>query len=253
MKQGQIWQLGEHRLACGSCGDPDLVARLTEGDGPFAAILSDPPYGTNQPGVPHDSPEELADVLADMVSVAADRITDAAMVFFQSPRTFPVLLATVAQRSSWKFERLLWLYKQAQTTYPWRGWLMTSEAILVFSTGEPHWNEVSPYSHDCYSVAEVSNELAPDAGWHGSVKPLAVVSDLCARITKPGDLVFEPFSGSGTTLMACENTGRRCRAVEISPEYVAVAIERFFAATGISPVRLSTADDQPAPVRLLAA
>jgi DNA modification methylase len=42
-----------------------------------------------------------------------------------------------------------------------------------------------------------------------------------------GDIVYEPFSGSGTTLVACENLGRRCRAVEISPAYVAVALERM--------------------------
>ncbi len=50
-----------------------------------------------------------------------------------------------------------------------------------------------------------------------------------------GEAVLEPFSGSGTTLIACEQLGRKARAVEISPGYVAVALERFFQATGIEP------------------
>jgi DNA modification methylase len=54
----------------------------------------------------------------------------------------------------------------------------------------------------------------------------------------PGGLCLEPFSGSGTTLIACENLGRHCRAIEISPGYVAVALERFHQHTGVMPVLL---------------
>jgi DNA modification methylase len=56
--------------------------------------------------------------------------------------------------------------------------------------------------------------------------------------TKTGDVVAEPFSGSGTQILAAENTGRKCRAVEIDPGYVAVAIQRWADATGKEPVLL---------------
>lgn len=59
------------------------------------------------------------------------------------------------------------------------------------------------------------------------------------RITKPGGIVGEPFSGSGTTLIACENLNRRCRAIEIHPAYVAVALERWHQHTGRTPERLA--------------
>ena len=52
----------------------------------------------------------------------------------------------------------------------------------------------------------------------------------------PGDEVIEPFNGSGTTLIACENLKRQCRAIEIDPKYVAVTLERFYQHTGIMPV-----------------
>lgn len=53
------------------------------------------------------------------------------------------------------------------------------------------------------------------------------------NITKEGGFVGEPFNGSGTTLIACHNLGRRCRAIEISPAYVAVTLQRFLDHTGI--------------------
>jgi len=53
-----------------------------------------------------------------------------------------------------------------------------------------------------------------------------------------GEVIYEPFSGSGTTIIACENLGRRCRAVEISPAYVAVALQRFYDHCGKLPVLL---------------
>lgn len=52
------------------------------------------------------------------------------------------------------------------------------------------------------------------------------------------EIVYEPFSGSGTTIIACENLGRKCRAIEISPAYVAVAIQRWVDVTGKEPVML---------------
>ena len=62
--------------------------------------------------------------------------------------------------------------------------------------------------------------------------------DLLTNYSEPGDVIFEAFSGSGTTLIACERLGRRCRAVEISPAYVAVAIQRWHDMTGGEPVLL---------------
>ena len=66
-------------------------------------------------------------------------------------------------------------------------------------------------------------------GWHASIKPPLIVENLIDNTT---GIVYEPFSGSGTTLIACERLSRKCRAVEISPGYVAVAIQRWVDMTG---------------------
>lgn len=66
---------------------------------------------------------------------------------------------------------------------------------------------------------------------HPTMKPV----ELVVNARDQGDLVFDAYHGSGTTLIACEQTGRRCRAVEIDPGYVAVAIERWAESTGGAP------------------
>jgi site-specific DNA-methyltransferase (adenine-specific) len=70
---------------------------------------------------------------------------------------------------------------------------------------------------------------------HPTMKPVEMWSYAIKNHTKPGDAVYEPFSGSGTTIIACEQLGRKCRAIEISPGYVAVALQRWADATGKTP------------------
>jgi hypothetical protein len=234
VETGQIWQLGEHRLLCGDSTKPEDVARVMGGE-KATFVLTDPPYGQNQKGVPGDEPENHARLMASVIAELP--ISDGVVVAFQSPRTFHAW-TDAARSSGFYFERMLWMYKAAQCTFPWRGWILTSESIPVCSIGNAQWQDVHPFSHDCYYLSEVSGELAEDSGWHGSVKPMSVVTDLMSRISEPGAVGFEPFSGSGTTLIACENLNRRCRAIEISPGYVAVALQRWADHTGKTPVLL---------------
>ena len=67
------------------------------------------------------------------------------------------------------------------------------------------------------------------------MKPPELVQVMLQNSTIQDDIVYEPFSGSGTTIIACENLSRKCRAVEISPAYVAVALERWSQLTGKTP------------------
>lgn len=68
------------------------------------------------------------------------------------------------------------------------------------------------------------------------MKPVALVERSLQNSSKPGNLVFEPFSGSGTTLMACARTNRHVRACELAEKYVACALERWSELTGGTPV-----------------
>lgn len=223
VQAGDLWSIGEHRLLCGSCTESADVQKLM-GKERANAVLTDPPYGQSQDGVPNDDPEGHRDLMLDAVGNLP--IDDGVIVAFQSPRLFVNWLDALSAYQ-YKFERMLWMYKAAQCTFPWRGWILTSESILVATKGEGAWQDVHPFSHDCYYLSEVSGELDKDSGWHGSVKPLKVVSDLLSRICPLGSIVYEPFCGSGTTIVACQNLGRKCRAIELTPDYCAVILERM--------------------------
>ena len=75
---------------------------------------------------------------------------------------------------------------------------------------------------------------------HPTTKPVELFARPMRKHTKPGDICFEPFCGSGSQIIACERLGRRCRAIEISPAYVDVAIRRWEGATGKKAVLAGT-------------
>ena len=122
--------------------------------------------------------------------------------------------------------------KPNDITFPWRGWLLKSEAILVFSIGGGSWVDVHPYIADTYLFNHSGGEIK-DGGdkaahgplYHPSVKPLSIVSDIMSRLG--GEIIFDPFLGSGTTMVAGQNLGRKVRGMEISPAYCAVTLERM--------------------------
>jgi len=190
------------------------------------AVVTDPPYGINREGIENDDPEGLQALFDGCLAVMP--IENAVVIAFQSPRLFPVWLDAIREHNQ-KFERALWFYDETDVTFPWRGWLMTSQIALVSSVGQPKWSK-DEYHHDCYLVKTAGKQ--DDSGGHTTAKPLDVIEDL---VKHTDGNVYEPFSGSGTTLIACERLGRKCRAVEISPAYVAVAIQRWVDVTGGTP------------------
>lgn len=229
-ERGQLWQIGRHRLLCGDATNADDVARLM-GGAKADAVVTDPPYGIERAGITNDDPEGLR-ALFDGV-LAALPVTDACVVAFQSPRLFFVWLDSV-RGAGHKFQRMLWMYKPNDETFPWRGWLLKSEAILISTVGDGQWQDVHPYSHDVYSPTTMGAELSEGEGWHASVKPLSVVSDIAKRVSPNSSSIYDPFLGSGTTMVAAEQLGRICYGMEIEPKYVAVALERM-AGMGLEP------------------
>jgi len=236
-RPGDLWLCGEHRVLCGDATVETDWAALMQG-ATVQAILTDPPYQMGKDIAGDDlGDEDFADLHKDFIALlpSAAKCT---FVCFHSPRTFPVAL-DAARQAGWKFERMLWLYKAADITFPWRGWIMTSEALLVCTVGGGSWRDVKPYAQDCYRIVSAIHGNAIQDGessdhhgplYHPTVKPLAVVADVLRRL---GDTtVADPFLGSGTTLIAAEQLGRRCYGMDIEPRYVDVAVKRWQKATG---------------------
>ena len=227
---GQMWELGEHRLVCGDCTDAAVVERVMGGE-KAGAVVTDPPYGINREGIENDDPEGLRALFDGCLAVMP--VDNAVVIAFQSPRLFPVWL-DATRAAGLKFERMLWMYDENDQTKPWHYWLLCSQAILVSSVGNPIWGKCEAH-HDTYTIGLSRRWRAGGDGnqfAHVSVKPSGLVADLCSHAH---GIVYDPFLGSGTTLIACERLGRKCRACEIEPKYVAVTLERWASLTGKTP------------------
>ncbi|MEM6635989.1 MAG: site-specific DNA-methyltransferase [Pseudomonadota bacterium] len=118
------------------------------------------------------------------------------------------------------------------------------ELVFVYRVGDaPHTNMVELGRHgrnrtnvwDYASVNTFQGNRRADLDLHPTVKPVGLVADALADVTRRGDLVLNVFLGSGTTLIAAERAGRVCRGVEIDPAYVNVALARWSAMTGREP------------------
>jgi hypothetical protein len=221
-ERGQLWEIGRHRLLCGDSTSADDVARLMAGER-ATAVVTDSPYGIDREGITNDSPEGLRALFDGALRTMPT--DDAVVLNFQSPRLAPVWIDALREAGH-KFERMLWMYDENDQTKPWRGWLMCSQAIVVSSTGAPAWGDGKAH-HDTYVIGLSRDWRAGGAAndfAHASVKPSGLVADLLGHTT---GLAYDPFSGSGTTLAAAEQTGRICYGIEIEPSYIAVTLERL--------------------------
>jgi len=232
-KRGEVYQLGRHHLMCGDATVREDVEKLMDGK-KANMVFTDPPYGMNM-GFENDEKNgiELKN-WNDKWIQNLPKVT--AFLSFHSPRLFWTLLDS-AREKGWKFERYFTFYKSNDRAFPWHGWLAVSEAILLFTKGKHKYNPKPPpkseYSfwHDTYEWTHknlVFDESKEDRqGFHVTIKPLPVVMNLLWRLTLENQMVVDLFGGSGTTLIACEKTGRVCRMLEIDPVYCDVIRNRY--------------------------
>lgn len=115
------------------------------------------------------------------------------------------------------------------------------EFVIVFSHGATRaigTRDFRGMVHNVYAGSPQKDNKFADV--HAATFPIDLPQHFIETFTNGGDMIYEPFNGTGTTILACERLGRRCRAVEISPAYVAVALERWAQATGGTPELVNT-------------
>jgi DNA modification methylase len=232
-KSGDLWQIGEHRLICGDCTDAATVARVMGGER-ADMVFTDPPYN-----VASESRNYAADkskAMKDLSEAEWDKD-------FDIKSLFPVLESIMAQdcavyicTSQWLVQQIwewMWKWSDFCSYCVWckpnpmpslskRHWTWATELIPYAVRGK----HVSNFPTDGHALNWWSIPKAKDTD-HPTEKVLEVPARAIEFSSKAGAIVFDGFLGSGTTLVACENLGRRCRAIEISPAYCAVALERM--------------------------
>ncbi len=225
---GQVWTLGEHRLVCGDCTDPAVVASVMQGERAGAAVTDPPFYVRDDKWDTFRDETDFADFTGRWLSLAYYR-ADVVAVFF-ADKYVPLLLE-VAARTGVPYRRALIWRKPPGSQFAGAsldGFWFDFEIIQVF--GKPVFR---PDKHTRMAVLEHRTVAGQD---HGCEKPVELLEDLVGGYTENGAVVLDPFVGSGTTLIACERLGRKCRAVELSPAYVAVTLQRWADMTGRTPL-----------------
>lgn len=188
-------------------------------------VVTDPPFKLSQ--------SYAANVDADNLAAVAS-VTDAARLLlaglpaggtaavFYDNRIMPFGLDAF-RRAGWQYLRLLAFYRRWGNAHQLHGWMSTTDPVLVFAKpgGKPSfWGK---WHHDCFirSAPEVE-----DTG-HAAQKPLGLVRQIVERLCPPNGIVLDPYAGSGTTLIAARDSGRRAIGIEIEERYCSLAVARL--------------------------
>lgn len=231
---GDVWIMGNHRLVCGNATKAGDVARCLNGVKPHL-MVTDPPYGVGYDpawrGMLADNPANLArgkvmnDDRADWREAWALFPGDVAYVWHGALHA-----ATVAESLE-------------AAGFAIRSQIIWDKTRLVIGRGDYHWaHEPAWYAVRKGKTGHWSGDRKQSTVWavehrrsetgHGTQKPVECMKRPIENNSSPGQAVYEPFCGSGTTIIAAEMTGRSCHAIELNPAYVDVAVKRWQAFTG---------------------
>ena len=232
-KLGDIWQLGRHKLICGDSTDKATVERLMDGK-KADMVFTDSPYGINAVG---DNGEVGADFgiakKGKYKKIIADDTTETAQ------QAYDIYSQLCDKMILWGGNYFLDFLPASDG---WLIWDKRGESGIrnTFADGEMAWcsfhTPVRIY-HQLWNgmIREGEHEKRV----HPTQKPIRMLSEILRDFTNEGDIILDVFGGSGSTLIACEQTGRTCYMAELSPEYVDVIIARYEKLTGNKAVLLT--------------
>lgn len=239
-RPGDLWTLGNHKLICGDATDPEVLKRLV-GEEKVAMWLTDPPYNVAYEGKTEDA-----------LTIQNDHMTDADFrtFLFQAYKAADGVMAPGAVFYIWHADSEGFNFRGAARDVGWkvRQCLIWQKQTLVMGRQDYHWkHEPCLYgwkegaAHYWASDRKQTTILEFDKparnGEHPTMKPVALFAYQLGNNTRKGDLVLDSFGGSGTTLIAAEQLGRKARLCELDPKYCDVIIRRFQAFTGQQAIR----------------
>lgn len=268
VERGSTWQLGPHTLVCGNSTDPAVLEAACSGE-LAELLLTDPPYNVAYEGgtkeklkIDNDSMSDAAfrEFLTRAFTAAAGQTAagGAIYVFYASAETpnfrgaldaggwlYKQDLVWVKDRFvlsrqdyHWQHEPILYGWKPG-AAHRWHGGFTPSTVI----DGQPKdlkkltKLELVDLVTELYARTSVIRGDRPARNEdHPTSKPVAVLAQLIRNSSSHGDLVLDPFGGSGSTLIAAHSTRRRCATVELDPRYADVIARRWQAHTGVLPI-----------------
>ena len=259
---GDLWVLGPHRLACADALENESYQILMDGlKAQF--VITDPPYNVrienNVSGlgkVRHQdfamasgemSRAEFTEFLKKAFRQLAAHTTDGSIhQIFMDWRHLEEMMAAGRQVYSELKNLIVWVKSNAGMGSFYRS---RHELVFVWKNGDaPHTNnfELGQFGRSRTNVWEYpgvssfGGERLEQLASHPTCKPIALLADAIRDCSRRGDLVLDPFGGSGSTLIAAERTGRKARLLELDPHYCDVVIRRWQTVTGKRAVHAAT-------------
>jgi DNA modification methylase len=249
-RPGDLWLMGQNRLLCADACDASSYLALLEGSW-ANAIITDPPFNLRVAGlvgkgrIKHPefamasgelSENEFAEFLRRFIRCVVAHSEDGSLHYiFMDWRHVGVLTAVAAELYSEQKALIVWDKGRGGMGSLYRS---GHELVLVFKQGTaPHTNNIQlgKFGRDRtnvwrYPPARPGGEA--DLNLHPTSKPISMIADAIQDCTHRGDIVLDPFGGSGTTLLAAEKTGRNGYLIELEPKYVDLTVRRWQGLTG---------------------
>lgn len=251
-ERGDLWLLGDHRLLCGDSTSSTDLARLM-GDDIAAVMATDPPYCIDYTGNqrPNDAGKDwsdryrevdikdLGEFLRGVFAAVLPHLRDDAGVYvWHAHLKYPVVDQVFEEHGLLRHQPIIWVKPSTTFTYSYYRW---AHEPCLFGWRKGH-KPPRFIKSGLSSVWEVDWEgkQRVSGNDHPTQKPVRLFEIPMELHTRAGEVVLEPFSGSGSQLIAAEKLRRRCRAMEISPAFVDVAIRRWQDATGKEAIHSET-------------
>jgi len=247
IQRGDLFALGAHRLLCGDSTQAATVARVMAGELAHL-VFTDPPYGVDYTGgmkvrkrLAGDTSATLYEPAARLAATFSD--SQAALYLWHADIKAGSA-AAAAEGAGYEIRSVLVWYKNNAQFAAFSAHYKQKHECCYYCVKRghaPRWygptNEVTVWECDRAAVND----------FHPTQKPVALAERACTNSSAPGDRVLDLFLGGGSTLIACERLGRVAYGIEIDPQYVQVAIDRWEAFTGQTAVQLEAgaADARP--------
>jgi DNA modification methylase len=238
-REGDLLVMGKHRLVCGDARDPKVLARLMHRQA-VTLLLTDPPYGVGYEGktsarlrLANDREDSTIELLGRTFETVDPALRSGGAVYLFHPAGRNALAFLSAFQERWSLRQIL-VWRKDSMVLGHADYHFAHELIAYGNkAADGRWGRGAAgwYGDDAAtSVFDVSRPKASRD--HPTAKPVALIARLVGNSSAIDDVVLDPFLGSGSTLIACEQQRRRCFGIEIDPAYVDVAVARWESFTG---------------------
>lgn len=267
-KPGDLWELGDHRLICGDATDLETMRRLV-GDTDVDLVWTDPPYNVDYEGgtgmtIQNDALEadEFGQLLERALGAAIVVAREGAPIYVAHAETTRIPFQTALLAAGWLHKQtLIWVkssfalgrqdyqWQHEPILYGWKPgaahrWFGDFDKATVIDD-EPDVNELTKAELKA-AVRDLRNDRnttvvrvdkPSKSELHPTTKPVRLIQQALQNSSQRGNRVLDPFAGSGSTLIAAEQLGRRAFVLELDPHYCDVIVKRWQQFTGKEPKR----------------